>query len=233
MKSRRLLEISVESVEAAMAAEQGGADRIELCSNLRAGGTTPAAELLRAVRARVRIPIMSMVRPRAGNFVYSEAEFEEMKQEIAAAKQSGMNGVVLGLLDAGGLIDTRRTRQLIGLARPLPVTFHRAFDECADLRKSLEDVIKAGATRLLTSGGKKTAPEALGPLSELVEAAGEWVIVMPGSGIHAGNIGEVVMRTNAREYHAGLSSVVARPAEQPDEFEQAVRALAKALDSCA
>src|SRR5208282_108034 len=112
-----------------------------------------------------------------------------------------------------------RSKELIGLASPTPVTFHRAFDECRDLRKSLEDVIKTGAARLLTSGGKQTAPEALELLGDLVRLAGDRLIVMPGSGLHAGNIQEAVAKTGAREYHAGLSSVVADPARELDAFE--------------
>ena len=111
-----------------------------------------------------------------------------------------------------GAVDIERTKELVERARPLPITFHRAFDECVDLRTSLEDVIKTGATRLLTSGGKQTAPEALDVLGELVRIAGERLIVMPGSGLHAGNIREAVAKTGAREYHGGLSSVVANPA---------------------
>jgi copper homeostasis protein len=232
MQDRFILEISAESVEAAIAAERGGAQRIEFCSNAREGGTTPSGELLRAVRERVSLPIFSMVRPRAGNFVYKDKELEAMRGEIETAKEFRMDGVVLGLLDADGNVDIERTKQLVELARPLSVTFHRAFDECADLRKSLEDVIQTGATRLLTSGGKRTAPEALGTLSELVRIAGERLIVMPGSGLHAGNIRETVQKTGAREYHAGLSSVVANATVNIRTFEQEVRKLATALRDC-
>lgn len=226
------LEISVESVEAAAAAERGGASRIEFCSNAHAGGTTPSDELLRAVRGRVRLPVFSMVRPRAGNFFYSEDEFVAMQRDIAAAKECGMDGVVLGLLTADGEVDVARAKLLVEQARPLPVTFHRSFDECADLRGALEAVIKTGATRLLTSGGKRTAPEALGMLGELVRIVGERLIVMPGSGLHAGNIREVVAKTGAREFHAGLSSVVARPAEELGAFEEEVRKLVTGLRDC-
>jgi copper homeostasis protein len=229
MQSRFLLEISVESVEAAAAAERGGAQRIELCSNMRAGGTTASCELLRAVRERVSLPIFSMVRPRGGNFFYTEDEFEAMQREIEAAKEFRMDGVVLGLLDADGKVDIARTKQLVELARPVPITFHRAFDECVDLRVSLEDVIKTGATRLLTSGGKRTAPEALDVLKELVRIAGERLIVMPGSGLHAGNIREVVQKTAAREYHGGLSSVIAKPADNIAGFEEEIRKFTAAL----
>jgi copper homeostasis protein len=120
----------------------------------------------------------------------------------------------------------------VTFAAPAPVTFHRAFDACADLQTSLEDVIKTGASRLLTSGGKQTAPEALGVLGELVQMSGERVIVMAGSGLHAGNIREAVERTRAREYHAGLSSVVANPTANIDAFEEEVRRLAAALREC-
>jgi copper homeostasis protein len=229
MPTRYVLEISVESVEAALAAERGGAQRIEFCSNAREGGTTPSDELLSAVRARVTLPILSMVRPRGGNFFYTDAEFVGMQREIAAAKKFRMDGIVLGLLGANGHIDVRRSAQLVELARPLPVTYHRAFDECGDLRESLEDVIKTGAARLLTSGGKRTASEALPLLRDLVRIAGHRLIVMPGSGLHAGNILEAVQETGAREFHAGLSSVVPDPLNNLGAFEREVRKLAAAL----
>jgi copper homeostasis protein len=229
MQSGYLLEISVESVEAAMAAERGGASRIEFCNNARVGGTTPSDELLRAVRGRVRLPIFSMVRPRAGNFFYSADEFAAMQRDIDAAKECGMDGVVLGLLKADGEVDVARTKQLVGQARPLPVTFHRAFDECTDLQGALEEVIKTGATRLLTSGGKRTAPEALETLGDLARIAGERLVVMPGSGLHAGNIRDAVTKTGVREFHAGLSSVVARPAGKIGAFEREVGRMVEAL----
>jgi copper homeostasis protein len=231
MQTRHVLEISVESVEAAMAAERGGAQRIEFCSNAREGGTTPSDELLRAVRVRVTLPILSMVRPRGGNFFYTDAEFVAMQREIEAAKKLRMDGIVLGLLGAHGHIDVERSAQLVEQARPLLVTYHRAFDECSDLRKSLEDVIKTGAARLLTSGGKRTAPEALDLLGDLVRIAGRRMIVMPGSGLHAGNIPEAVRKTGAREFHAGLSSVVPDPVNNLEAFEREVRKLAAALTS--
>jgi copper homeostasis protein len=232
MQNRFILEISVESVEAAMAAERGGASRIEFCSNTRVGGTTPRDELLRAVRERVSVPIFSMVRPRGGDFFYGEAEFEAMRRDVDGAKECGMDGVVLGLLTAGGEIDVARSVQLVEQAAPIPVTFHRAFDECVDLRKSLEDVIATGVTRLLTSGGRPTAPEALGVLGELARIADERLIVLPGSGIHAGNIREVVQKTGACEFHAGLSSVVANAAVNIRVFEEEVRKLATTLRGC-
>jgi len=154
-----------------------------------------------------------------------------MRDDIESAKRFHIDGVVLGLLNGCGQVDIDRTRQLAEHANPLPVTFHRAFDECADLSGSLEDVIKTGAARLLTSGGKRTAPEALDVLGNLVRQAGDRITVMPGSGLHAGNIRKAVLMTGAREYHAGLSSVVSCPEKNPSAFEQEVRKLAAALGS--
>ena len=224
------LEISVESVGAAMAAERGGANRIEICGDLSVGGVTPAASLMMGTRANVQAPIFAMIRPRAGDFVYSDEEFAAMKQSIRLAKQLQVDGVVLGILTADSRIDVARTRELVRLVSPGPVTFHRAFDECAgDLREALEDVIETGATRLLTSGGKRTAPEALDLIGELVRIAGERLVVMPGSGLHSGNIREAVAKTGAREFHAGLSSVVGDVAGNLGEFEAEVRRLSEAL----
>jgi copper homeostasis protein len=152
-----------------------------------------------------------------------------MQDEIDIAKRMRMDGIVLGLLHSDGRVDIERTRQLVARAAPLPVTFHRAFDESTELRTALEDVIQTGAVRLLTSGGKNTAPEALDVLGNLVRLAANRIAVMPGSGLHAGNIREAVRLTGAREFHAGLSSVVRSPAENIGEFEHEVKKLAGAL----
>lgn len=229
MSRKCLLEISVETVESAVAAERGGADRIELCGNLSIGGVTPDAELLRTVRAQVRIPIFSMVRPRAGDFLYSKDEFQEMKQAISTAKDSGMDGVVLGILTEKRRVDSERTRQLVELAKPLPVTYHRAFDEAADLRQALEDVIASGAKRILTSGGAKSALEGAALLADLVEAAGERIVIVPGAGISALSIEQVAQRTGAREFHSGLSAVLPYGSTDYRKFEDEVRKLAKQI----
>ena len=226
-----ILEISVETVEAALAAERAGAARIELCSDAKQGGTTPPQELLRSVRERVRLPIFAMVRPRSGDFLYSDAEFSAIQRDIRSAKNLQMDGIVLGLLDANRKIDVARTSQLVAQAAPLPVTFHRAFDECADLSAALEDVIKTGATRLLTSGGRATAPEALEFLAGLVRLAAERIVVMPGSGLHAGNIRKAAQRIRACEYHAGLSSVIPRPGENLSAYQEEIKKLLVALHS--
>jgi len=152
-----VLEIAVDTLDRALAAERGGAHRIELCRELSRGGLTPSVESMRLAREQVRLPIFAMIRPRAGDFAYSEAEFAEMQRDVTVAARMGMNGVVLGMLSDGGRIDIDRTRQLVELARPLPVTFHRAFDVSADLHRSLEDVIRTGTVRILTSGGAECA----------------------------------------------------------------------------
>ena len=171
MKKNFLLEISVESLEGALAAERGGADRIELCSDLSVGGLTPQTALLRAVRQQIQIPIFAMIRPRAGGFVYSPAEFTQMKESIAAARDAGASGLALGILKPDRTVDVDHSRELVELARPLPVTFHRAFDECADLSQALEDVVRSGAARILTSGGAATALEGATNIAMLVAAS--------------------------------------------------------------
>ena len=229
MKNTYVLEITVETTEGALAAERGGADRIELCGDLGVGGVTPSLELLRATTRHLNIPVFAMVRPRAGDFLYSAEEFAAMKQSIEEAKQNGADGVVLGLLKPGGGIDVERTRELIQYASPLPVTFHRAFDESRDLQKSLEDIIQTGATRLLTSGGAATAPAATEILASLAKRASGRIIILPGSGINPSNIARVAKETGAREFHSGLSTALPYGSDDYQKFENEVRKLAEAL----
>ena len=171
-----------------------------------------------AVRKQVTLPIFAMVRPRGGDFVYSAAEFAAMEHEVETAKQLGIDGVVLGILKGDGHVDVERTKRLVGLARPLPVTFHRAFDVSADLRRSLEGVIQTGAARILTSGGAATAPEGLNVLEELVDAAGGRVIIIPGSGITTSNVLRIAERTHASEFHAGTQHPHARSRQGNKRF---------------
>jgi copper homeostasis protein len=229
MRPKCALEISAESVEAALAAERGGADRMELCGNLSAGGITPSAELMGSVRQQLRIPVFTMIRPRPGDFAYSAAEFAVMKDEIGVAKKIGMNGVVLGILDSNHHVDEARTGELIDLARPLPTTFHRAFDECGDLLQALEEVIRTGAARILTSGGAPTALEGAAMLANLVAAAQSRIVILPGGGINASNIGQVVKKTRAQEFHSGLGSTLPYGSRNYRTFEAEVRHLAERL----
>jgi copper homeostasis protein len=227
----RLLEIAVETVEAALAAERAGADRVELCSNLRLGGVTSDAALLTSVRKHIQIPVFAMIRPRVGGFVYSAPEFEQMKTSIAIAKNVGANGIVLGILTPDARIDTARTRELISLANPLPVTFHRAFDSTEELSQALEDVLQTGASRILTSGGTSTALEGQANIAKLVAAAGDHLTIVPGAGINAGNILQVAAATQAKEFHSGLSSALPYPRTDYTSFEKEVRKLVAKLES--
>jgi copper homeostasis protein len=226
-----LLEISVETVEAAVAAQRGGAQRIELCADLRLGGLTPSEELMRSVRASVSLPIFAMIRPRAGNFVYSAQELAQMRHKIATAKRAGIDGIILGLLTRNRGVDIEGTRELVKAAEPLPVTFHRAFDDAPDLDAALEDVIDTGAARILTSGGAATAPGGIESLATLVAAARDRIVIIPGGGINASNVLQVARETGAHELHSGLSSVMAYGEKDYDRFESEVRKLTARLAS--
>lgn len=211
MNSPVTVEICVDSIESAMAAEQGGARRIELCSNLAEGGTTPSAGSMERVREKVRASLYVLVRPRAGDFCYSEDEFEIMKRDVALAKRVGADGVAIGILKEDGRIDVQRTRCLVELARPLGTTFHRAFDMSADLNVALEDVVGAGVERILTSGGEQRAEDSLATIAKLVAAAKDRIKIMVGGGIRPANVCRVLAETRAREIHANLGSAVASP----------------------
>jgi copper homeostasis protein len=221
----RLLEIAVDTVEAAMAAERGGADRVELCGDLSVGGVTPDAALLRAVRKQIYIPVFVMIRPRPEDFVYSAAEFEEMKASIVTAKGLGADGLVLGILKRDKSVDIQRTGELVSLGKPLPVTFHRAFDETADLSRALDDVVQTGAERILTSGGAPSALEGAENIASIVDAVAERITIMPGAGINADNILQVAAVTRAREFHSGLSGALLYPRTDYVALERGVREL--------
>lgn len=228
MTNRFLLEITVESVDAALAAERGGADRVELCADLHCGGLSPLAETMCHARAALQLPIFAMIRPRAGNLVYTNDEISLMKSKIAEARDLRMDGIVLGVLLENSTVDVSLLKSFVEFAAPLPLTFHRAFDETPDLFRALEDVISAGATRILTSGGASKAPEALDTLAKLVQIAGQRIIIVPGSGIHSENFATVRQAINAREYHSGLSRVLPYGSNDFARFEAAVRSLAQA-----
>lgn len=196
-----LLEIAVDTLHDAAAAQYGGADRIELCSALDEDGLSPSEDLVRAVRAAVKIPIHTMVRPRVGNFCYSDEEFERMKAEIALFKSLGVNGIVLGILHADRTVDRTRTAELIRLAEPLGVTFHRAFDAAVDPFGSLERIVAAGAARLLTSGQQRTAPEGIEMIGRLIESARGRITIMPGAGINNRTIDGLLRDNRITELH--------------------------------
>jgi copper homeostasis protein len=194
-------EVCVDSAEAAMAAEAGGAHRVELCSDLLEGGLTPSHGTLRVARERLRIGIMAMVRPRGGDFCYSNTEFAVMREDLLAAKSLGANGVVFGLLHPDGSVDRDRTAELIALARPLPVTFHRAFDVTRDPFEALDALIALGVDRVLTSGQEPSVLEGLDLIAELVRRAAGRIIVMPGGGITERTMARVAASSGAAELH--------------------------------
>jgi copper homeostasis protein len=203
-----LLEACADSVVSAQAAAKGGAQRVELCSVLDAGGITPSAGLIAMARKQVTIALHVLIRPRAGDFCYSPDEFEVIKRDIVLAKQLGANGVVIGLLDPDGHVDEARTSELVTLARPLSVTFHRAFDAAPDLPAALEEVIHASADRILTSGGAHTAEEGARMIARLVKAAAGRVAIMACGRIREGNVRGILEATGVSEVHANLYSPV-------------------------
>lgn len=195
------LEICVDNIVSAIIAQESGADRIELCSGLPEGGTTPGLGTIRSVRKNTAIGLHVIIRPRGGDFLYSRAEYDIMKRDIEICGENDVNGIVLGLLLPDGNIDLERTARLIELSRPMSVTFHRAFDLTDDPLKNLESVISAGADRLLTSGQKNKAEDGLDLISKLVEISGERIIIMPGSGLNESNIRPIAERSKATEFH--------------------------------
>jgi copper homeostasis protein len=197
-----LVEAAVDSLDDALAAVAGRADRLELCANLGVGGTTPDRTLLVQVLERVDIPVLVMIRPRGGSFVYTSAELDRMRRDIETALQLGAAGVVLGALDGNKHIDVEQTRSLVRVAAGAPVTFHRAFDRTLDLFPALDTLITLGVTRVLTSGGAATASEGVDMLTALVERAGGSIEILAGGGVRASNVRELVRRTKVREVHA-------------------------------
>jgi len=203
------IEIAVFSVEAAIEAIKAGAHRIEFCENPQDGGTTPSFGSLSTLISLTSKPVFPIIRPRGGDFLYTENEFNSMRSDILMARKLNYPGIVLGLLNADGTIDTARTKRLVDLASPMEVTFHRAFDRCKDPFKALEDIIATGCKRILTSGQVPNAGDALPLLKKLVEQAGDRIIIMPGSGVRSHNIIEIIQATGAKEIHSSARKMQA------------------------
>lgn len=195
------IEVCIDSVASAKAAQKGGADRVELCANLVEGGTTPSAGMIQAVRSAIDIGLQVMIRPRGGDFLYSVEELEVMKREIDFAKASGANGLVFGCLTEKAGIDKLVMADLISHSRPLNVTFHRAFDMVKDRKQALEDLIDLGVDRVLTSGLAPNVMEGAVTLANIVRQAGDRIIILPGGGVRDFNVRELLQRTGASEVH--------------------------------
>ncbi|MGC4015932.1 MAG: copper homeostasis protein CutC [Luteolibacter sp.] len=195
------LEICIDSVESAVAAERAGAVRVELCAGLMEGGITPSAGMIRAVRQQVSLGLMVIIRPRGGDFLYDDAEMEVMLEDVAVARKLGADGIVIGALLADGRVDEEKTRALMAAAGPLQVTFHRAFDVSRDPFESLETLASLGVQRILTSGQEASVLEGAEVIRELVKKAGERLIILPGGGITPRNISKIAALTEASEFH--------------------------------
>ena len=217
MKNKPIVEVCVDSVESAVAAERGGAHRVELCADLLEGGVTPSAGLIAGVRRRISIKLHVMVRPRGGDFCYTEDEIAVMRQDIIAAKELGADGLVFGILDAEGDVDATRTRELADVARPRKVTYHRAIDMSRDLLASLETLVDLRIDYILTSGGEQTAMEGKETLGRLVRAADGRIVVIAGSGIQERNVRQLIEETGVREIHVGLNGPVSGPMRYRNE----------------
>lgn len=212
-----VLEVCADSVDSALAAQRGGAHRIELCSGLVEGGTTPSSGLISTIRSRLSIPIFVMIRPRNGDFFYGPEDFETMEHDVLNAKQLGADGVVFGVLREDGRIDVERTRYLVQLARPLKVTFHRAFDMSRDLGESLEALIHMNVDRVLTSGGEQRVEDGLAAVRSLAAQATGRIAVMAGGGITVSNACHVIASAGVNELHASSATSVASPMRYRNE----------------
>ena len=218
-----LLEISAYSLDDAIRAETAGAHRIELCADAATGGVTPSLGTIQTAREHLRIPLFVIIRPRPGSFVYSDAEFASMRRDIEICKSLKVDGVALGLLSSSNEIDVERTSQLVEAARPMQVTFHRAFDLTPDPSRALQNVIATGCSRLLTSGHHSTALEGANEIAQLVTTASGRIFIMPGGGIRSTNIARIAKQTGAKEFHSSARTSANRPSGIAQAFAEPQR----------
>ncbi|MCO6161303.1 copper homeostasis protein CutC [Flavobacterium sp. NRK F7] len=210
------LEIACFNLESAEIAQKNGADRIELCVEMSIGGTTPSLEMIQNVKAKINIPIYVMIRPRGGNFVYNETELEWMQSKIKVVKEMGINGFVFGILDVENKVDVIQNKALVSLAKPLPCTFHRAFDEVSNPFQALEELVACGFQTILTSGNAKNVNDGATQLKRLVQKANNRIIIMPGGSLRSSNLKMIQQKTNAIFYH---SSAITDGTETADPIE--------------
>lgn len=211
------VEICIDSVEGALAAQAGGANRVELCDNLVEGGTTPSSGMIRTVRKQLSIALNVIIRPRGGDFCYTDHEFAVMQADVEQAKALGADGVVIGLLHPDGRVDVERTAQLVTLARPLSVTFHRAFDMSVDPHQALAELMALGMDRVLTSGAAADAAAGLGLIAALVKQAAGKIVIMAGGGVNAENARQIVADSGVREIHLSARSPIHSPMRYRNE----------------
>lgn len=204
MSNKYIIEIATTDFPTTESAVGGGADRIELCSNLAEGGTTPSYGMIRACREAFQVELYPIIRPRGGDFLYTDHEFRIMLQDIKICKELGCEGAVIGLLNKDGSIDIQRASRLVEAAYPLGITFHRAFDRCRDPFEALEQLVSIGCERILTSGQQPAAPQGAELIAKLNEIAAERIIIMPGSGVRADNIKMLAEKTGCTEFHSSL-----------------------------
>ena len=202
------MEVCANSLSSALAAQEGGAVRVEFCDNLPEGGTTPSYAQLKLAKKLLHILVYPIIRPRGGDFLYSDLEFQIMKEDIKICKSLNCDGVVIGILHADGSIDKARCAELIELARPMKITFHRAFDMCNNLEQGLEDLIELGCERVLTSGAAASALAGAEQIKALIKQAAGRISIMPGAGVKTDNIAEIIRITGATEFHASAKHAV-------------------------
>jgi copper homeostasis protein len=202
------LEVIAFNIESCILAEANGVSRIELCDNQADGGTTPSYGFIKAARKILSIELYPIIRPRGGDFLYSDEEFEIIKSDLLLCKDLGCDGVVIGLLNADGSVDKQKTKILTELAYPMGVTFHRAFDRTKNMFEALEDIIDCGCERILTSGQKPAAFDGMDNIKALVQKADDRIIIMPGSGINSKNIVEIAQYTGATEFHSSARNFI-------------------------
>jgi copper homeostasis protein len=216
MFQNKKIEIACFNLESATLAQKAGADRVELCANVSVGGTTPSIEIIQQARKNLSIDLYVMIRPRGGNFVYSEAELDQMKSDIVNIKKLGVNGFVFGILNEDKTINIEQNKALVELAKPFPCSFHRAFDAVSNYEQALEDVISCGFSTLLTSGTFSNVMEGKEVLKKLVEQAKNRIEIMPGGGLRSSNISELNQIVNANWYHSSAITdgiEIAKPEE--------------------
>ena len=219
-----LLEICVFNTATAVAAENAGADRIELCENYANGGTTPSYGYLKTVREKISIPVFPMIRPRGGDYFHTADEIEIIRKDILLCKELGFDGVVFGILNQDGTVDHENTARLVEAAYPLEVTFHRAFDRCKNPSEALEKIIDAGCNRVLTSGQVPKVTDGLKMVKELVDQADGRIIILPGSGLNSSNVEMIIQSTGVNEVHTSAriripSATRFRNEKMPEDFD--------------